>query len=184
MAIHAIETMYKGIRYRSRLEATWAAFFDLVGWRYEYEPVDFNGWIPDFVLLGKSPVYVEVKPVYEFPEDVADKISQSGCENEVLIVGMTIPLPSEDSIGNLKLGWLSEHEGLCEPQRWWAEAIPGFWTNSHKQLDFCHSMGSYQGRINHGYDGGCYGENPNCIDIEMYIKTNWALAKNITQWKK
>ena len=31
-------TLYNGRRYRSRLEARWAAFFDLVRWPFEYEP--------------------------------------------------------------------------------------------------------------------------------------------------
>lgn len=46
--IAAIPTRYKGILFRSRLEARWAAFFDLAGWKWEYEPFDLNGWIPDF----------------------------------------------------------------------------------------------------------------------------------------
>jgi len=41
-------TSYAGVRFRSRLEATWAAFFDQLGWRWRYEPVDFANWVPDF----------------------------------------------------------------------------------------------------------------------------------------
>lgn len=59
----AIPTLYRGRQYRSRLEARWAAMFDLLGWAYEYEPYDLNGWIPDFVLMGKRNVLVEVKPI-------------------------------------------------------------------------------------------------------------------------
>lgn len=89
--IKAIPTTYKGRQYRSRLEARWAAFFDLMGWQFEYEPFDLNGWIPDFALLGgKTPLLVEIKPVAEFPESVAEKIEQSGWEHEVLILGCTI----------------------------------------------------------------------------------------------
>jgi hypothetical protein len=35
--IVAIETMYRGTRFRSQLEARWAVFFDRLGlpWRYE-----------------------------------------------------------------------------------------------------------------------------------------------------
>jgi hypothetical protein len=66
-AITAIPTMYLGTKFRSRLEARWAAFFDLVGWRWEYEPVDLCGWVPDFVLIGANgtPCYVEIKPIFE-----------------------------------------------------------------------------------------------------------------------
>jgi hypothetical protein len=56
-------TMYGGVCFRSRLEARWAAFFDLAGWRWEYEPLDLQGWTPDFLLLGASLVKVEVKPI-------------------------------------------------------------------------------------------------------------------------
>ena len=46
----AIPTMYDGVRYRSRLEARWAAFFNRSGTPFEYEPFDLKGYIPDFVL--------------------------------------------------------------------------------------------------------------------------------------
>ena len=36
-SIKAIETKYNGFRFRSRLEARWAIFFDMIGLKYEYE---------------------------------------------------------------------------------------------------------------------------------------------------
>lgn len=48
--MNAIPTVYADVQMRSRLEATWAAFFDQMGWKWSYEPVDLDGWIPDFVL--------------------------------------------------------------------------------------------------------------------------------------
>ena len=72
----AIETEYKGYKFRSRLEARWAVFFDACGVRWEYEPEGFvldNGqyYLPDFLLhdvtfnhAGYSEgndLYVEVK---------------------------------------------------------------------------------------------------------------------------
>ena len=63
MAIPAIPTMYKGIQFRSRLEARWATFFDLCGWKWDYEPEDLAGYIPDFMLhFDKGDVLAEVKP--------------------------------------------------------------------------------------------------------------------------
>ena len=38
MDIKPIETVYNGYRFRSRLEARWAVFFDAAGIEYEYEP--------------------------------------------------------------------------------------------------------------------------------------------------
>lgn len=63
MRIKARPTTYCGTLFRSRLEATWAAFFDIAGLPWAYEPIDFEGWVPDFVLFLQRPVYVEVKPV-------------------------------------------------------------------------------------------------------------------------
>lgn len=61
----AIPTMYAGVQFRSRLEAKWAAFFDLIGWKWEYEPFDLPGYIPDFLIRdldGMGATLAEVKP--------------------------------------------------------------------------------------------------------------------------
>lgn len=42
MEIKPIETYYNGYRFRSRLEARWAVFFDALGVRYEYEPEGYH----------------------------------------------------------------------------------------------------------------------------------------------
>jgi hypothetical protein len=52
--LKAIETLYKGYRFRSRLEARWAVFLDHAGlkWEYEIEGYNLNGlwYLPDFWL--------------------------------------------------------------------------------------------------------------------------------------
>lgn len=61
--VHAIPTVYNGIEFRSRLEAKWAAMFDQLGWSWEYEPVDFKGYIPDFYIdFGLEEFFIEIKP--------------------------------------------------------------------------------------------------------------------------
>lgn len=60
--VTGIPTVYRHTRFRSRLEARWAAFFDLIGWRWTYEPFDGNGYIPDFVIEGDRTFAVEIKP--------------------------------------------------------------------------------------------------------------------------
>lgn len=64
--VQAHPTKYNGVLFRSRLEARWAAFFDLVRWRWDYEPIDLVGWTPDFWLRASAGNYVlvEVKPVH------------------------------------------------------------------------------------------------------------------------
>lgn len=64
--IKPIETNYKGYRFRSRLEARWAVFFDALGvaWDYEKEGYDLGdaGWyLPDFWLPSLG-IFVEIKP--------------------------------------------------------------------------------------------------------------------------
>lgn len=63
--LKAIETEYKGYRFRSRLEARWAVFFDAIGLRWEYEPEgivlnDGTHYLPDF-FLPDFHCYFEVK---------------------------------------------------------------------------------------------------------------------------
>jgi hypothetical protein len=69
-SIPAIPTTYNGINMRSRLEARWAHLFNQFGWKWFYEPLDFDGWIPDFVIdHGYKPVLVDVKPYMSFGGD-------------------------------------------------------------------------------------------------------------------
>lgn len=63
--------MYRGIRFRSRLEARWAAFFDSMGWTWAYEPIDLDSWIPDFEVNGRL---AEVKPARSI-EDLAELVN-------------------------------------------------------------------------------------------------------------
>ena len=81
-------TEYGGTTFRSQLEARWAAYFDRRGISWEYEPARFDGWTPDFRLtLDGAHVYAEVKPVTEFPMDVAQRVLNAGCGDDVLILG-------------------------------------------------------------------------------------------------
>lgn len=64
-----VPTAYAETNFRSRLEARWAAFADLAGWAWVYEPFDGAGYLPDFcfTVLGR-PILVEVKPVATLEE--------------------------------------------------------------------------------------------------------------------
>lgn len=72
--IKPIETIYNGYRFRSRLEARWAVFFDVLGIKYEYEKEGFDlgeaGWyLPDF-WLPTFGCWVEIKPEAPSAEEV------------------------------------------------------------------------------------------------------------------
>ena len=75
MNIKPIETRYKGYRFRSRIEARWAVFFDALGikWEYEKEGYDLGdaGWyLPDFWLPEIS-AWIEIKGAKPSVEDLA-----------------------------------------------------------------------------------------------------------------
>ena len=81
-------TEYAGATFRSQLEARWAAWFDKRGIAWEYEPARFDGWTPDFrMVMDGVETYAEVKPVSEFPMDVAQRILNAGCDGDILILG-------------------------------------------------------------------------------------------------
>lgn len=79
--IKPIETIYNGYRFRSRLEARWAVFFDTGKIKYEYEPEGFETeagrYLPDF-YLPELDTYVEVKrDTPEGRRDVFEKCEKS-----------------------------------------------------------------------------------------------------------
>lgn len=99
--IKAIETEYNGYRFRSRLEARWAVFFDQAGITYEYEPEGFEledgtRYLPDFYLPDDD-VYVEVKPPREgFAKEIEKALwmIESGHSKKLMIL-QNIPPKTE-----------------------------------------------------------------------------------------
>lgn len=84
MEIKAIETVYNGYRFRSRLEARWAVFFDAMGIKYEYEKEGYDlgelGWyLPDFEI--EIP---EVICEYDFSDNLSNKffVEVKGNQND------------------------------------------------------------------------------------------------------
>lgn len=61
----SVPTVYRGTRFRSRLEADWAREFDALGMEWRYEPKLFNfhngaAYLPDFYLPGQR-IFVECR---------------------------------------------------------------------------------------------------------------------------
>lgn len=100
----AIETVYDGYRFRSRLEARWAVFFHEAGIQYQYEPEGFQGcngaYLPDF-YFPEYKVYAEVKGTDEALEKDAAKIAGAICD-------WTVPI----SDGLLILGEIPNYEKI------------------------------------------------------------------------
>lgn len=121
--IKPIETTYRGYRFRSRLEARWAVFFDAIGANWEYEPEGFDlgdglYYLPDFVLhdmkvdtrtggSGDQDVYVEVKG--KMTEKDAEKIKRfAEDEHPIYVVGN---IPDPETFPNT-LDWLTDYYGV------------------------------------------------------------------------
>jgi hypothetical protein len=108
--LKAIETFYKGHRFRSRLEARWAVFFDALGlrWEYEvegYELPDGTRYLPDFKLITPQGNYrwVEIKP-----SDVTADLKFSTFARAVGSTGIEAML-----VSGSPLHWLGSGYSVC-----------------------------------------------------------------------
>jgi hypothetical protein len=79
--IKARPTIYKGIRMRSRLEASYAQYLDSHGVPWEYEPMAFASelgqYLPDFAKWPDDPnrrMFVEVKPSALVVDEVLERM--------------------------------------------------------------------------------------------------------------
>lgn len=175
--MQAKETSYGGIQFRSRLEAKWAAFFDGIGWRWEYEALDFPGYIPDFLFPDfREPLLLEVKP--EITDEAKRKIERCGWTGPAMVVGSG-PFPSNNCNG-WALGHLSERNESA----WnWEEGILACGSPSDKlvshpcenNLGMVHSLHSYHCRRCGGYNG-------NVCASEIDVEGIWRTACNATRW--
>lgn len=177
MSPTAIPTKYAGTEFRSRLEARWAAFFDLVGWRWEYEPIDLPGWIPDFMLTGVANVLVEIKPADSIDGFDLDKITRAlrGSEDweEVLLLGRAPSLATGHN--GPGVGWLLE-VGRCV-------SVASYCRSDHPDyhIDFCSDVHDYTGRLTSWYDGNAGDLTPGQLNLLEYL---WREAGNITRWNR
>ena len=96
--LRAIETEYKGYRFRSRLEARWAVFFDACGVKWEYEPEGFvlqNGqqYLPDFLLHDVTFNHAGYRQGNDLYVEVKGKMTAEDAEK---IKGFAFPFEDED----------------------------------------------------------------------------------------
>ena len=157
-----IPTEYAGLRFRSRLEAQWAHFFDNIGWPWQYEPIDLDGYIPDFVLpFPAGPLLVEVKGAFYVPELVphAEKIERSGWKHEAIIVGSSPLMVAERDYWDFPLlGWLGERYDYPEDDEGGLVWDHGrmFRCRECGELSVFHELMSFHCRVNGCYDGDHY----------------------------
>lgn len=126
MAIQAIETVYRGYRFRSRLEARWAVFFDSLGVQYAYEKEGYDlgdglRYLPDF-WLPKQEMWVEVKGD---PNDRSylEKVERlaKGTGFPVLVVHDVV-MPRDDWSNRAECDWwIWFSDGGADGPYWWCE---------------------------------------------------------------
>lgn len=99
--IQVIPTFYRGIIYRSRTEARWAAFFDTLGINVEYEPegfvLDGTPYLPDF-YVREWDYFVEIKGADPTPEE-QEKCRRLATESGKFVIIMVGPPGSGITMG-------------------------------------------------------------------------------------
>lgn len=168
--------MYRDVQFRSRVEAKWAAFFDLVDWPWDYEPFDLNGYIPDFALRFHKPLLVEVKADSPEVDEAKSKIECSGWEGEALVLSGTWPNRESCFFSMPSIGWLAEWDGehLC-----WDEAVM-FECLLCGKASVLHSSASWSCRACGRSEGN--GHISPCEKVDPHKA--WARAGNIVQWRR
>lgn len=145
--IKAIETVYNGYRFRSRLEARWAVFFDAAGIEYEYEPEGFElddgtKYLPDF-YFPQYDWYGEVKP----PRDGAElEIKRAarfvGSQIKALLLFGCLPPKSDIDMWHYKALYYHplqrevKYGGFCILPQWEDDGINGLGFEAWLGVDY------------------------------------------------
>jgi hypothetical protein len=177
-----------GIQFRSKLEARWYLFMKRLQWRIEYEPQELpeiNGWIPDFMIIGKDKkILVDVKPIYSVDDwnenhPSYKKILESGIKNtkyELLILGASFDL------GGNAFGVLYEHrEYLKEYNYDPFSDSPVVFTSYGFKIGFLPSESNWECRIT-GEGGKIYLYEGN--DKYKRLEEAWNECGSQLQWNK
>lgn len=160
-----VPTTYCGVRMRSRLEARWAAMFDSLEWKWSYEPLDLDGYLPDFLIhFERGDVLFEVRGPDELHAAARFKIEMSGWRHEAVVVGSSIDHSTLGQICDL-----SDHQ-------------PGYEWGAC-QVFFCISCGK-NSILNEDDSWRCRrcGEREGHVG-SLEIGKFWADAGNRVQWR-
>jgi hypothetical protein len=180
--VKAIPTVYRGVEYRSRLEAKWSCLFDQIGWQHTYEPLDGSRYVPDFAIHGPAPLMIEVKPAiteadFDAPLDKVTLGLFEHWEHDVMVVGAD-PLPQLHGCCRRHppaglLGVFSdvpaEPVWMFDTGNWYSCAVCG-------GLAVCHRRRPFRGRPC-GHVGD---DNAGPVDVD--IRGMWGEAANRVKW--
>lgn len=194
--VEAIPTLYRGRQYRSRLEAKWAAFFDLLGWAAEYEPLDFGSWSPDALMTrGRCDggrIFVEVKPITRIDLSVCKKMEKATrahrlvSDNDALLLLGASPM----RVGSrIQLGWFNQLFRPCyqTEDAWWPVSV-GWIADPDRPVFrpdiidtyFMPDDSRYWGAVLSGYMGADESTPAAYCDHTLGL---WARAANAVQWR-
>lgn len=139
-----IQTRYKGCKFRSRLEARWAVFFDAMAIEWEYEKEGYElpsgNYLPDFWLPQVS-MWAEVKAVVlTRPEYLLCEQLARFTQREVLMLVGPPKLSTYPAINGAEYNhgaWdvLVNYYDIHEAHNYWLYEKRFYWANS-EQLDF------------------------------------------------
>lgn len=140
-------TVYNHTKYRSRLEARWAAFFDEIGWRYQYEPYNFKGWTPDFVIYGSDAreILIEIKPFIddEIIREYRNRISPLELQNYIIILDNDFI--SKGGYGGIYAGCAINYAWESDlPNPFGPSNIPMHWKDLQKGINSEYDIGSQE----------------------------------------
>jgi hypothetical protein len=171
-----IPTTYSGYKFRSRLEATWACFFDQCEWKWKYEPIDLKGYIPDFIVSHPhADILIEVKPATNYQDmyPVEKRLNLVGWDKEILIVGC----------GDLS-GEYFPRELPYLPIGRLLDPSLGFWDVSYLfhcshcgRVSFSGSDGSWHCRV-----CGHRDRDRHQGDVRKIFNRLWSTSQNMVQW--
>ena len=184
----AIATDYRHFEFRSRLEAKWAVFFDLCGWQWSYEPMDLDGWIPDFAI-GEQPTLVEVKPFFSDEEwkEAIEKIKRTGYDKPVILLGADPTWFAQETYFEApQCGWLLERLDVPGmPQHIVSDLHFGI-TEGNERIGLCPMDGGWSNYIwnapNDRYANKWSRVEMTGSDRETELVERWAKACNVSKW--
>jgi len=209
--IEAKPTQYKGVQFRSRLEAHWAAFFDMLDWPWVYEPLDIGGWSPDFLIRGTANIFVEVKPILEFQEDIAKRMeinflqyikeycrppwnrawnddpTVNGTWCETLLLGLAPFVPVSEYDYGMAIGWSGEVGNDMMDENGTVNRGPFLmWDHAiagvwKDRWGYANEQWGYRDRIS-GVHWKCL-PGPEVQEAQPIIEGIWHSAGNVVQWK-
>jgi len=158
----AIPTLYNGTQFRSRLEARWAAYFDLLDIEWQYEPIDLPGYIPDFQLKNPFPVFAEVKPAYRVDDfrEAFEKVKriphEAWPDHKHLLIMLYLGVSPENVFYKIGNDW---------------------WPLNKSSFRFCQHRGAWLPS-----DTVCWGNDMLCQGGHIPLNPSWREAGNKVQW--